>query len=85
MEVSKITEVTIFESPDGGKTVTARIPQPLTKKNVTLDILEPEKIALQEKWLIWKDILWASRTNSALTEALDRAQIIYELSRCDKD
>jgi hypothetical protein len=85
MEVSKITEVTIFESPDGGKTVTARIPQTLTKKNVTLDILEPEKIALQEKWLIWKDILWASRTNSALTEALDRAQIIYELSRCDKD
>lgn len=37
--------------------------------------------ALLDKWLVWQDILLESRTNAALAEALDRAKIIYEITR----
>jgi hypothetical protein len=36
---------------------------------------------MQDQWLMWRDILTASKNNPALKEALDRAQIIYELYR----
>lgn len=75
----------IFESPDGGKTVTARVPHKLTKQSLNLDPLNKEQMELNEKWFMWKDVLWASKNNPALQEALDRAQVIYELSRRDPD
>lgn len=71
----------IFESPDGGKTVFARPPHVVDR----VDISSPETQEINNLWFQWRDILQASRTNTALKEALDRAQIIYELSRHDKD
>jgi hypothetical protein len=71
----------IFESPDGGKTVTIRASHTLNKQTLDLDPLHKEQVELDEKWIMWKDILWASQTNPVLKESLDRVQIIYELSR----
>jgi hypothetical protein len=73
----------IFESPDGGKTVFARPPHTVNKVDVTA--VTPEDQELNNLWFAWRDILTASKDNPALREALDRAQIIYELSRRDKD
>jgi hypothetical protein len=70
----------IFESPDGGKSIFARPPHIVDRIEIT-----PESQELNNLWFQWRDILTASRTNTALREALDRAQIIYELSRNDKD
>ena len=70
----------IFESPDGGKTVFARPPHVVDRVDVTLT---PETQELNNLWFQWRDILTASKTNPALKEALDRAQVIYELSRHD--
>lgn len=72
----------IFESPDGGKTVFARPPHVVDRIDVTVT---PETQELNNLWFQWRDILTAARTNPALREALDRAQVIYELSRCEKD
>ena len=69
----------IYESPDGGKTVTIRAPHTLTKQDLTPHDLEAKQ--LNELWFAWRDVLLASKTNPALLEALERAQIIYELSR----
>jgi outer membrane protein TolC len=70
----------IYESPDHGETVYRRKigdnSREIYKQNA-------EKQAMQDRWLMWRDILTASKTNLALKEALDRAQIIYELSRND--
>jgi hypothetical protein len=73
----------IFESPDKGKTVYSRLVNTLQRQE--LDILNPEQQELNNLWIAWRDILQASRTNPALQEALDRAYIIYELSRHDKN
>lgn len=66
----------IFESPDGGKTVFARPPHIVDRIELTQENLE-----LTNLWVAWRDILTAAKTNTALKEALDRAQVIYELSR----
>lgn len=70
----------IFESPDGGKTVFARPPHIADRIDVTVN---PETMELNNLWFQWRDILTAAKTNPALKEALDRAQVIYELSRHD--
>jgi hypothetical protein len=68
----------IFESPDGGKTVFARPPHIVDKIQIT-----PESQELNHLWFQWRDILTAAKHNLALKEALDQAQVIYELSRHD--
>ena len=73
----------IFESPDGGKTVFARPPHTVGRVDVTA--VTPESQELNNLWFQWRDILTAAKHNTALKEALDRAQIIYELSRNDKN
>ena len=69
----------IFESPDGGKTVFARPPHTVERVDVTP--ITPDAQELNHLWFAWRDILTAAKTNTALKEALDRAQVIYELSR----
>jgi len=68
----------IFESPDGGQTVFARPPHIVDRVEIT-----PESQELNNLWFAWRDILTAAKTNTTLKEALDRAQVIYELSRHD--
>ena len=81
MEVSKITEVTIYESPDGGRTVYARRPG---SNHRELHLRDPEldkelaELKNQEKW---QQILAARATNSELNDLLEKAEILYELSR----
>ena len=71
----------IFESPDSGRTVYKRVAGTLDRIAVK-DETEQERDATN-RWTAWRDILRAAKHNPALSEALDRAQIIYELSRND--
>jgi disulfide oxidoreductase YuzD len=81
MQVSKITEVTIFESPDGGRTVYARNPG---SKDRTLHWQDPnlqrelEELESQKRWV---DIFQARRNNAELDRLCEQAEILYELSR----
>ena len=73
----------IFESPDGGDTIYRR---EMGKTDRILHHVSPKKKQLQQaqdRWIMWQDILQASKTNPALQTALDQAQVIYELSRHD--
>ena len=84
MTINKITEVTIFESPDGGRTVYARRPG---DKNRQLHSREP---ALQreldelEQSRRWVEIMSARKDNTALDELCQKVEILYELSRKDQ-
>jgi hypothetical protein len=81
MQVSKVTEVTIFESPDGGRTVYARRPG---SKERTLHSQDP-KLQLELKELEqqkrWVDIFQARRDNSELDRLCQQVEILYELGR----
>jgi hypothetical protein len=81
MQVSKITEVTIFESPDGGRTVYARNPG---SKEKTLHWQNPElQLELQEleQQKRWVDIFQARKDNAELDRLCEQVEILYELGR----
>ena len=81
MQVSKITEVTIFESPDGGRTVYARRPgsneRTLHSQDPKLQ-LELKELEQQKRWV---DIFQARRDNSELDRLCQQVEILYELGR----
>ena len=85
VQVKKLTEITIFESPDGGKTVYSR-----TNGNTMRELhsvsseLTTEMVRVQREQQ-WMDMLKMSERSPALQEAIDRAIVLYELSRTDGD
>jgi hypothetical protein len=73
----------IFESPNSGRTVYKR--EPGSPDRVVVNDETEQERDDTNRWVAWRDILRAAKTNPALHEALDRAQIIYELSRYDQN
>jgi len=73
--IKSIEEITIFESPDGGKTVYARKSGETERK---LIIEDPEK-KYRDRWLEWRDILEASKDNPALADQIEKAEMIWNL------
>lgn len=82
--VSKVTEITVFESPDGGKTVYCRTGNGPRTKIPYSDFIEAEvaKENLRQKWA---DILEESNSNLALQESVNQCIMVYDLTRRDKE
>jgi hypothetical protein len=81
MMVNKVTEVTIFESPDGGRTVYARNPG---SKDRTLHWQDPnvqQELKELESQKRWVDIFQARRDNLELDRLCEQVEILYELGR----
>jgi hypothetical protein len=81
MQVSKITEVTIFESPDGGRTVYARRPGDATRELYNREPALQKELDELEQSRRWVEILGARKLNSALDELCEQVEILYELGR----
>ena len=81
MTIAKITEVTIYESPDGGRTVYARRPgsnhRELHMRDPELD-KELAELKNQERW---QEILAARNKNPEINRLLEQIEILYELSK----
>ena len=81
MTINKITEVTIYESPDGGRTVYARRPGSHTRELYSRDpklVEQDNELRQQERWQF---ILAARQSNRAINELCEQAEILYELSK----
>lgn len=79
MIIKNIEEITIFESPDGGKTIYSR---KSGQPDRTLVYEDPEVIKeklFQQRWLEWRDILAASKDNAGLAELIEKAEVYYRL------
>lgn len=72
----------IYESPDGGITVYERDPGS-TDRRLTEESKRrhDEMYATMQENKLWGAIRRAAKTNPALQDALDRAIVIYELSK----
>jgi hypothetical protein len=72
---------TIFESPDGGKTVYAR---KYRETDRTLYSIDPElqsSLDLLKEDKLWGEIRRAAKSNKVLQDALERVILIYQLSK----
>lgn len=81
MTIKKITEVTIFESPDGGRTVYARNPGAKTRDLYSRDPALEKELADLRQQERWQFILAARQSDSAINELCERAEVLYELSK----
>jgi len=81
MQVSKITEVTIFESPDGGRTVYARKPGTTHRELHYQDPNLQQELKELESQKRWVDIFQARRHNVELDHLCEQVEILYELGR----
>lgn len=84
MTVSKITEVTIYESPDGGRTVYARRPGSSQRQLHSQDPSLQLELAELEDQKRWVDIFQARRDNKELNQLCEQVEILYELGRKDR-
>jgi hypothetical protein len=75
--IKSIEEVTIFESPDGGKTIYSRKSGQTER---TLIQEDPDK-KNRDRWLEWRDILEASKDNTALADLIEKAETIWHLTK----
>ena len=81
MEVSKITELTVFESPDGGRTVYARKPGTTKRELHYQDPKLQQELKELESQKRWVDIFQARQDNTELDHLCEQVEILYELSR----
>jgi hypothetical protein len=81
MQVSKITEVTIFESPDGGRTVYARNPGSKERNLHWQDPNVQQELKELEQQKRWVDIFQARKDNPELDHLCEQIEILYELGR----
>lgn len=73
----------VYESPDGGETVYRRRQGETERELWSVSEALRQQDLWQARWEIWNAVLAAAEQNPALQEALDRALVIYELSRHD--
>ena len=81
MQVSKITELTVFESPDGGRTVYARKPGATKRELHWQDPNLQQELAELEQQKRWVDIFSARRDNAELDRLCEQVEIMYELRK----
>ena len=84
MMVNKITEVTVFESPDGGRTVYARRPGDANRELYSQDPALQQELKDLENSKRWVEILQARKDNLELNHLCEQVEILYELSRNSK-
>jgi hypothetical protein len=81
MMVSKITELTVFESPDGGRTVYARTPGQTKRELHYQDPQLQQELKELESQKRWVDIFQARRDNAELNDLCEKVELYYELRK----
>jgi hypothetical protein len=81
MMVSKITELTVFESPDGGRTVYARKPGDSRRELHYQDPKLQQELRDLESQRRWVEIFQARRDNAELNDLCEKVELLYELRK----
>jgi hypothetical protein len=77
----KITELMVYESPDGGKTVYRRKAGSPTRELYLRDpALDQQLIDIQNEER-WVDIFNARKTNPALDDLCKQVELLYQLAK----
>ena len=79
--VSKITELTVFESPDGGRTVYARNSGSNKRELHWQDPKLQQELRELERSKRWVEIFQARQDNAELDRLCEQVEILYELGR----
>lgn len=79
MQINKITEVTIYESPDGGRTVYARRPGSTERKIHWQDPAYQMELAELEQQKQWINIFQQRKDHPELDQLCEQVELYYAL------
>jgi hypothetical protein len=79
----KITELTVYESPDGGRTIYKRKQGTNTRELYLRDPLLEQELINIEKEDRWAQIYLARKGNPALDDLCQQVEMLYQLSKRD--
>lgn len=84
--ISKVTEYTVYESPDGGETVYVRKSGNIASRELYSQThTAKQKVAALKENQLWYNIRQAAKDNPTLQAALDQCIMIYKLSKESDD
>jgi hypothetical protein len=71
----------IYESPDGGHTVYARLPGSTERNLIGISLTKQKFLEDAKQKDIWIDILKESENNPALQKAIENVMLLYKISK----
>jgi len=79
--IKSIEELTVYESPNGGKTIYSRKSGSSSRELIK----ENPGDKLTQQWITWKEILKLAETEPSLRDAIEQAEIVYALIKKESD
>jgi hypothetical protein len=73
--IKSIEELTVYESPNGGKTIYSRKSGSSSRELIK----ENPGDKLTQQWITWKEILKLAQTEPSLRDSIEQAEIVYAL------
>lgn len=83
-KANQISTYDVYESPDGGRTVYKRSSGSVERVLHKLDPTLEAEILRERQRNMWMDMFETAERTPALQEAIDRAIMLYELSKDPK-
>jgi len=81
MMIDKITEYTVYETPDGGKSIYARVSGQTQRIKISeSNEVKNARVDFEESQL-WESIRNEAKNNEALREAMNRVIVLYHLAK----
>ncbi len=85
--IKSVEEITIFESPDGGKTVYSRKSgaPPSSRTLHWQDPVHKKESELTQRWANLKEAVFMADSDPALNDAISKVEMLYALIKEHKD
>ena len=77
--IKSFEELTIYESPDGGKTVYSRKSGETARTFHSVDDLTKQEEALASRWVKLKDAVFMN--DPAINDLIDKIEVLMELKK----
>lgn len=79
--ISKIEEIIIYESPDGGKTVYARKSGETARQSHSVDPVWEKECAISERWVKLKPAVYMADSDPTINDALTKLEMLYAIKK----
>ena len=84
MIIKSVEEIPIYESPDGGKTISSRRQCDLSRTLVYEDPSVKKEAKLTKRWVNLKEAVFLADSDPTINDALEKLEIVYALKKKEK-
>lgn len=84
MIIKSVEELTIYESPDGGKTVYSRKSGEAVRFLHYLDPAYEKEQEISRRWINLKEAVFMADTDPTLNDAINKVEMLYALKKKER-